>query len=103
MNFQVLISPEAENDLRSVYRYIANNLLAPETAAKQVRRIILEIKTLSDFPLRNPVVKRGVWEKRGLRQLFVDNFIVFYLVNQKAKDVVVFRIFYNKRDVDTLL
>lgn len=103
MSFRVLISPEAENDLRGIYRYIADTLLAPEAAAKQARRILSEIKSLAEFPLRNPVVKRGAWKKRGLRQLFIDNFIAFYLTNEQTQEVVVFRIFYNRRNTEKLL
>ena len=38
--YSVIYSPEAIDDLREIYSYIAFTLLVPETAEKQVNRII---------------------------------------------------------------
>ena len=38
--YSVSYSPEAMDDLREIYAYIAFTLLVPETAKKQVNRIM---------------------------------------------------------------
>lgn len=38
-SFSVIYSPEAVNDLREIYTYIAYKLLVPKTAKGQINRI----------------------------------------------------------------
>ena len=38
-NYRINYSAEALGDLRDIYNYIVNELLAPENAAAQVKRI----------------------------------------------------------------
>lgn len=40
---------------------------------------------------------------RGMHQLLVDNFIVYYLVDDKDKSVTIVRIFYGRRDVERIV
>ena len=46
MSYRIIYTEESEQDLVSVYRYIAMNLLVPETAKKQIDRIMNAIKGL---------------------------------------------------------
>ncbi len=39
MIFRVVTSEQAENDLRGIFEYIAFELLSPETATRQLRRL----------------------------------------------------------------
>lgn len=38
------------------------------------------------------------WKSRGLRFFSVDNYIVFYIVNNDAKEVNVLRVLYGRMD-----
>ncbi|MCC8073862.1 MAG: type II toxin-antitoxin system RelE/ParE family toxin [Clostridiales bacterium] len=42
----------ARQDIRSIYLYIANELLASETAAGQIQRITKEIRSLEKMPMQ---------------------------------------------------
>ncbi len=57
--YSVRYSPEARNDLRGIYSYIAFVLKVPGTAKKQVDRIRRELRLLSSMPLRYAPVE---WE-----------------------------------------
>ena len=48
--YSVIYSPEAKDDLREIYSYIAYDLQAPETAEGQVDRIRKEIRSLDFMP-----------------------------------------------------
>lgn len=50
--YSVIYSPEALDDLKEIYAYIAFNLLVPETAEGQVSRIRKEIRSLDFMPSR---------------------------------------------------
>ena len=68
----------AEQNLRSIYEYIAFTLLEPETAAAQARRIMDAITELNHMPLRHPLYPKEPWQGRGLRYMPIDNYLVFY-------------------------
>lgn len=89
---------KARQDLRDIYEYIANALLAPETARRMTERIMRDIRTLESMPERNALYKEEPWRSEGLRFLPVKNDLVFYLING-ATDTVFIRIMYGGRDI----
>ena len=101
--WNVKLSPEFKQEVRDIYSYIANTLLVPETALKQIDRILKAVESLDEMPQRNPLYEREPWKTRGLRKLVVDNFVVFYLINEKQKDVVILHVFYGGRNITELL
>ena len=101
--WKVLLTPEFKQEIRDIHSYIANTLLAPETAIKQVGRIMDAVESLNSLPLRYSLYGKEPWRSRGLRKLPIDNYIVFYLPNQDTKDVVIFHVFYGGRNIEELL
>ncbi len=101
--WKVILTPEFKQEIRDIHSYIANTLLVPNTALKQVERILDEAESLDHMPMRYPLYDKEPWHSRGLRKLVVDNFIVFYLPNEKTNEVPIFHVFYAGRDVDNLL
>lgn len=102
-DYKVILSADFKADVRRIHSYIANTLLAPEAALNQVRRIIEATKSLSEMPSRFSLYEKDPWRKRGLRKLVVDNFIVYYLPNDKTKEVIVYRAFYGGCNIDEIL
>lgn len=101
--WKVKLSPEFKQEVRELYSYVANALLVPETALKQVDKILNAVESLAEMPQRHPLYEREPWKTRGLRKLVIDNFIVFYLTNEKTKDVAVLHVFYGGRNITSLL
>ena len=50
--YQIRNTDKALTDMAAIYEYIAENLLAPETALKQYDRIAAGIESLDEFPNR---------------------------------------------------
>lgn len=98
-SYSVAYSPEAVDDLREIYSYIAFTLLVPETAEKQVNRIRKEVRSLDFMPSRYSLVDWEPWKSMGMHKVPVDNFVVYYTVNADSRTVTVIRIFYGGRDV----
>ena len=86
--------------LRSIYEYIAFTLLEPEIAEGQLGRIEEGILSLDEMPERFRVFEKEPWHSRGLRQMPVDNFIVFYIPKTEDKTVNVIRVMYGGRNID---
>ena len=60
--YSVVYSPEAINDLRGIYSYIAFELLVLSTAEGQVNRIRKTIRSFDSMPSRNPIVDWKPWK-----------------------------------------
>ena len=103
MNYTVEISQQADEDLREIYCYIAFKLRAPENAVGQVDRLEERIMSLAQMPRRFKRYDREPWHSRELRQMPVDNFIVFYIPVDVGRNVTVLRIMYAGRDIDSEL
>ena len=101
--YKVYYSVDVLGDLREIYSYIANELLVPETAKAQLRRIRKEVRSLDFMPVRYALVDWEPWHSMKMHQLLVDNFIVYYLVDDKERTVTVARIFYGGQDIEGII
>lgn len=101
--YQIIIGSTAYEDLRSIYLYIADTLIEPETAHKVQARIEEQILSLSQFPQRHELVSWEPWHSRGLRKFPVGNYTLFYLVNKDACTVFIMRVLYSGRDIPSEL
>ena len=103
MIYQITLTPEAQRDLRTIYRYIAVSLQSVQNATGQLDRLEENILSLAKMPERFRVYDREPWRSRNLRVMPVDNYLVFYIPNHQEKLVTVIRIMYGGRDVDAQL
>ncbi len=102
-NYIVQYSINALDDLREIYTYIADKLLVPEIAARQMNRIRKEVRSLYFMPTRYALVDWEPWKSMQMHQLPVDNFIIYYLVDDETGTVTVARIFYGGRDIEGII
>ncbi len=102
-DFKVIYTAEAVKDLQAIYRYIAEELLAPQAARSQAERIQDRIEALSAFPLRHQLLTWEPWRSMGMRQMPVDRYIVYYLTDSAEQTVSVLRIIYGGRDLKRAL
>ena len=99
MKYKVMYTAGAKKDLRNIFRYISEELLAPENAAGQTERIMTSIRKLDTMPNRNRLYEEEPWHSRGLRFFPVGNYLVFYKTDDETEIVYVVRIMYGGRDV----
>ena len=79
--YKVIYTPEASEDLRSIYYHIAKRLFAPIAARNQVNRIRKEIRDLDIFPSRYAFIEWEPWHSMGVHCFPVDNYSVLYAIN----------------------
>lgn len=101
--YSVIYSPEALDDLKEIYAYITFTLLVPETAERQVNRIRKEIRTLDCMHSRYARMEWEPWRSMGMHRLPVDNYVVYYTVDDDSLIVTVIRIFYGGRNVEGII
>lgn len=101
--YRVEYSQEALVDIKSIYTYISQILHAPLTARRQVNRIRKEIRDLEAFPTRYVLVEWEPWASMKMHRLPIDNYVVFYLVDEQAMAVKIVRIVYGGRNLEDLV
>lgn len=99
--YRVQITDKALSDMEEIYNYIAKKLQAPETAMGQYNRIADAIETLNTFPERVKLVESEEEAILGLRQMYVDNFSVFFHI--KEERVTITNVLYSYRDISKRL
>lgn len=100
MTYDVIVTEQADADLREIYEYIAFELLSPDNASAQLDRLENAIMALEQFPDKHRLYESGAWRDRGLRLMPVDNFLVFYVADREKGAVTVIRVMYGGRDID---
>jgi len=100
MIYHVKIAEQALLDMRKIYKYIANELIEPVIAEKQYSRIETAVYSLDRMPERFRQYKKEPWRSRNLRVMPVDNYIVFYTVDNENRLVTVIRIMYSRRNTE---
>ena len=97
-SYKIIITPDAEEDLVELRKYIADVLLARDTARNYIRTIRKEIGSLSELPARYKPVDDEPWHSRGVRRIIVNNFFVYYRIDEEHKRVYILNVIYARRD-----
>ncbi len=96
--YEIILTPDAVEDLWELRNYIAEVLRSPETALEYVRAVRKEIASLSQFPARFKPMEDEPWNSRGVRRLLAKNFYVYYWIDEARKRVSVMNVIYARRD-----
>jgi len=102
-NFQIEYAPAAYDDLDEIFTYIVTELQEPDAAIRIIEAIETAILKLSQFPYMYAVARDAMLANKGYRMLTVENFAVFYLVNDERQIIGIRRILYGKRNFKWLL
>ncbi len=103
MSYEIRMTPQAQDDLRGIFEYIAFTLQSPQNAAGQLDRLEESIDSLEQMPERFRVYDKEPWRSRNLRIMPVDHYLVFYIPNREEETATVIRVIYGGRDIDRQL
>ena len=101
--YNIDITGPAEQDIRKAVEYIDTELQNRVAAENLLDNIEKAIFSLSGMPMRYPLVADKVLASQGFRFLPVNNYLVFYIVRENRKTVVIERIIYKRRNWATIL
>lgn len=101
--YSVLIGRQAERDILEAVTYIQEILFQPEFARRIYKAIKTQINMLSEMPQRFAVIAEEPYRSMGMRKASAENYLIFYLVNEKEKTVSIVRVLHNRREWTNLL
>lgn len=103
MAYNIIVMPAAYDDIDNIYVYISETLCAPTAASNLLNKLLQEIHRLKDFPLSGELQPRTENLKWIYRRLIVDNYIIFYTLDEKTETVYIMRILYGASNYINLL
>ncbi|GFI37294.1 hypothetical protein IMSAGC015_01481 [Lachnospiraceae bacterium] len=92
--YTIKLYTQAYQDLDSIYTYIAENLLEPDTALNMVDELEKAIFSLEQLPKRGAPRRVGAYTNGDYRQLFIKNYVIIYRVLKEKKEVHIVTIRY---------
>ena len=90
----VRVAPKAAEDLDAIYGYIFNTLSAAKAADDLFAQIEKATMRLTVFPFSGSHVLEEPLRAKGYRKVIVDNYLIFYLVDEEGKQVVIMRVLF---------
>ncbi len=96
--YEILFSENAKNDLIQISSYISKVLLEPILAKKTLETIKKTVLSHGIMPERHYLLSKKEIRKLKLRLINSGNFLIFYSISEKNKQVNIVRILYSKRD-----
>lgn len=90
--------PKAKLDLESIFKYVALELVNPESALKLIEKFETKFKDFCKFPKAYPLLIKASLDNNLLRKSIVDNFIIVYLYDEGKELINIVRVIYAKRD-----
>lgn len=95
--------PVALTDMLEAVSYISNGLKNPIAADRLSEKFVSAAETLADFPYSNPVYIPMKQLNHEYRKTIVENYLMFYWVDEPCKTVTVARVIYGKRDYGKMI
>ena len=95
--------PVARKDMLEIVRYISRELQNPDAADRLAVELIDAVEGVLPFPYATPASQPIRPLKHEYRKILVQNYLMFYWVDEEKKLVTVARVVYAKRDYGRLL
>lgn len=86
-----------------IAKYIGVKLENPEAAERLAKKMIEAAEKLTDMPYKCPVYIPVKPLRHEYRKLIVQNYIMFYWVDEDKKRITIARVVYSGRDYENLL
>jgi addiction module RelE/StbE family toxin len=94
MNYRVAFLPEAERDLDNIEEYMSK--FYSNTARNFFLQLKKQAASLETMPYMYPAYDADPF----FRRMVIDDYLLFYSVDDKRQIVIIHRIFHSKRDIN---
>lgn len=95
--------PIAKEDIDEIIFYVSNNLKNKSAARKLANSFIKCANDILKFPYGISVFKQSRKLDNEYRCFKVNNFLMFYTINEKEHIITIVRVLYSKMDFSNIL
>lgn len=103
MKYNIIRTNKADEQLREIIFYIADDSGSVDIALNYLARIEASIKRLEVFPESGSIPKYAILRRQGYRVLIAERHLVFYKINEAEKIVNIYAIVNGRREYRNLL
>lgn len=103
MKYKITYMPFALDNLQEIEEYITYNFYSPAVGKRLIHKIRTRISALRDNPHMYRAYEDEPYKSRGIRYFPVDNYIVYYRVDDQAQTVYILKISHGMQSPDTQL
>lgn len=103
MKYKIVRTDLADEQLRNIIFYIADDSGSIDIALDYLDKIEKTVKRLEDFPLSGSIPRYSILRKQGYRVVVVERHLVFYKVNSDERVVTIYAIVDGRQEYKNLL
>jgi toxin ParE1/3/4 len=103
MKYKIIRTDKAEEQLREIIFYIADDSGSVDIAINYLDRIETEINRLKEFPGSGNTPRYSILKKQGYRVLIVEKHLVFYKIDDDKKTVTIYAVVDGRREYRNLI
>lgn len=103
MKYTIIRTDKAEEHLRAIILYIADQSDDIDAALRYLDKIENTINRLQDFPQSGSVPRYSILKKQGFRVVIVERHLVFYKINEAEQLVNIYAIVDGRREYLNLI
>lgn len=101
--FQVLRTEKADNQLRDLIYYIADDSGSVEIALKYLAKIEKGMMRLADFPESGSEPRYAILRKQGYRVLIAPKHLAFYKIDKTNEIVTIYAVVDSRQEYKNLI
>lgn len=103
MEYKIIRTDKADEQLREIIFYIADDSGSVDIALNYLDKIENAINRLEVFPMFGSVPRYSILRKQGYRVLIVERHLLFYKVNESEKIVTIYAILDSRQEYKNLI
>ena len=103
MKYKILRTDKAEEQLREIIFYIADDSGNVDIALEYLDKIETAINRLQELPESGSTPRYSILKKQGYRVVIVERHLVFYKINEEDKLIIIYAIVDGRREYHNLI
>ena len=98
MSYKIRIPIKVHEQTMGIATYISEKLKSPQAAQNVLNDLYDAYSSLEEFPERIPFSRIKELRARGVRCMVVRKYLIYFQIDEPAKQVNVLAVLYGKRD-----
>jgi len=103
MKYKIMRTDKAEEQLRAIIFYIADDSGSVDIATTYLDKIETAINRLKDFPRSGNIPRYSILRKQGYLVLIVEKHLIFYKIDDEKKNVTIYAVVDGRREYRNLI